>query len=901
MKKLFTLLLLCLLALTNKTNAQTPFSATYNFANVTTSSGTVDPTTPPSVAGVTFSPFVAEGFGNVNSGIPGFFYFNWGTNSSLPPTMYYEVTLTPSSGTVSLDKIAFDVLRNSNGPAAFAVRSDFNGDNFATNLTASVAPAGSGNITVLSGNTFTANPSSLFYLIGGFSQGSEIILSSFSFTAPVSFRFYAWDGTNGQLGIDNVEFTGSVSTTPPAPSRILFWTNETEDVDFNNPLNWREGSSSTYALNTPPGAMTTPTSAPSANDTICFDFGVVAHYVTITNSLIPVNPSQCGFPSGAVSVSGLLVSSNYGGELYANIFGTTLLLADTMVLNGNSGMIFYAPTNGTIEVTKGLSTISSPIINNNNTTLHLSGSGAQSIIGSGFSVSALKISGGGTKTLNAPITVLDNVDVSTATLNANGNLILPASLNLTARVAPITGGGTITGNAQVHAFVPGGGTGWDLLGTSGVNNQNIGTWNSGSINGQQFPMTCSDCVWTPSQAGGFTSIQEWDESTNDWLTNATTATPLTPGKGYWVYMSSGQYTTDPFDIQYSGTLAQGNVNVPVTKGTGLGWNLLANPYPSPISIADFLTANVVPNDIQGAISIWDASAGGGSGAWQTPNTGVIAAGQGFYVEANSAGTVLFTESMKSTANSTQLVSRQAAGDNLKGFDLTIQGFYGDGDKTRFDINPNASFGYDRYDFHKQFVTPNYMGYGPSATYSKYTSISSIIYKDTLAINALSPGFDKNVSIPILARGSGSGSYTISVQNLANFPNCLMLKDKVTGMFHDVKATPYIFTMSDTTSAARFELMVCRDEKPVVSVAELNADSHISIAHNGEAVLVNTYFEQTTKALISVYNIMGQKLINDQEVTGTHTSTRLNLDAHNQVLIIKVTTDKESLTKKVVVR
>src|SRR5690606_21609402 len=145
------------------------------------------------------------------------------------------------------------------------------------------------------------------------------------------------------------------------------------------------------------------------------------------------------------------------------------------------------------------------------------------ISGSGFAVSALQISGGGTKTLNAPITVLDNVDVSTATLNANGNLILPASSNLTARVAPITGGGTITGNAQVHAFVPGGGTGWDLLGTSGVNNQSIGTWNSGSINGQQFPMTCSDCVWTPSQAGGFTSIQEWDESTNDWLTNATTA------------------------------------------------------------------------------------------------------------------------------------------------------------------------------------------------------------------------------------------------------------------------------------------------------------------------------------------------------------------------------------------
>lgn len=892
MKKLFTLLLLCLLALTTKTNAQTPFSAIYTFSNVTTSTGLTDPTPAPTASGVTFGQFSVHGLtGASNPAIAGRFCFaRWGTFSGINPNRYFEVILTSQAGQiVTLDSIKFTIQRNTAGPIRFLARSS--ADGFAANLPASITAAVNGSVSILGTDTFAV--SSPANTMTSSIPGCVIAPISYSFAGGVSrvFRFYAWAAINGivgEFGLNSVEFKGSTAPIPSS-SGTFFWTNENGSYNFNDVLNWRVGSDPTFSANTT-GTMTIPTSAPSVTDMVCFDNGAASFSANINFCDLTSNNAVT-----QLSVAAIL-AGNYGGYLYA--MDLSLLYADTMSLDGFTGLIFDAPNSGTIEITKALHTDNFSDFNNN-ATLHLSGSGAQSISGSGFAVSVLKISGGGTKTLNAPITVLDNVDVSTATLNANGNLILPASSNLTARVAPITGGGSITGNAEVHAFVPGGGTGWDLLGTSGVNNQSIGTWNSGgtSPGGQQFPITCSNCVWTPGQAGGFTSIQEWDESTNDWLTNATTATPLTPGKGYWVYMSSGQYTTDPFDIQYNGTLAQGNVNVPVTKGTGLGWNLLANPYPSPIT-ASLLTGDASNNTvIQANISVWDAT----QNNWVNPS--VIAAGQGFYVEKTNAGagTVTFKESMKSTANSTQLVSRQAADDNLKGFDLTIQGFYGDGDKTRFDINSNANFGYDRYDFHKQFVTPNYMGYGPSATYSKYTSISSIIYKDTLAINALSPGFDKNVSIPIVARGSGSGSYTISVQNLANFPNCLMLKDKVTGMFHDVKATPYIFTMSDTTSAARFELMVCRDEKPVVSVAELNADSHISIAHNGEAVLVNTYFEQTTKALISVYNIMGQKLINDQEVTGTHTSTRLNLDARNQVLIIKVTTDKESLTKKVVVR
>jgi hypothetical protein len=63
--------------------------------------------------------------------------------------------------------------------------------------------------------------------------------------------------------------------------------------------------------------------------------------------------------------------------------------------------------------------------------------------------------------------------------------------------------------------------------------------------------------------------------------------------------------------------------------------------------------------------------------------------------------------------------------------------------------------------------------------------------------------------------------------------------------------------------------------------------------------VKTAFAQNTKATISVYNIMGQKLMEDLNVEGTTTTTALNLDLHNQVVLIRVTSDQVCSTKKMV--
>lgn len=207
------------------------FLATNDFAAVTTTSGVVDPTTPPSVSGVAFAPFAAVGYAGNTSGAG---RFSFATNSlggingindfaqftgSLDPAKYYEVTLTPQAGyTLDLDTISFTVQRSSTGIRSYSVRSSLDG--YAANLSASISPA-NGNLGVGANNDFQ-------YLLDSLSnaQGGSLVTLGAPFdvlSAPVTFRFYGWnaEGTGGTFSIDTVIYSGT-TTAVPEPGAIAF-------------------------------------------------------------------------------------------------------------------------------------------------------------------------------------------------------------------------------------------------------------------------------------------------------------------------------------------------------------------------------------------------------------------------------------------------------------------------------------------------------------------------------------------------------------------------------------------------------------------------------------------------------------------------------------------------------
>jgi len=200
----------------------------YNFSNVTSSTGSVDPTPVPTATGVSFGSFTAVGVSaNPNASFR-FTYTGWPLGATngvdtystftgvLTPTAYYEVNLTPQAGySVGLSSMSFSMRRSSTGVRNFAVRSS--ADGFTNNLPASV---NSQNMSVESPNVFfwtfdvTSNATDI--------KGNTITLggSAFSsFTNAVSFRFYAWnaEGSGGTFSIDSVVFYGAASNTTLAP------------------------------------------------------------------------------------------------------------------------------------------------------------------------------------------------------------------------------------------------------------------------------------------------------------------------------------------------------------------------------------------------------------------------------------------------------------------------------------------------------------------------------------------------------------------------------------------------------------------------------------------------------------------------------------------------------------
>jgi hypothetical protein len=220
MKKIYALFLLLICSLSF---GQT-FTGTYTFTSVTTTSGLIDPTPVPVVAGLTFGSFSATNSVALNPNATIRFSFTnqplGATNAdniyanltgSLDPNTYFQVTITPNSGTVySLTGITFTSQRSGTGIRTYSIRSSVDG--YATNLPASINPANS-ELSVQTGNIF-------YRVIDATTtaqDGSTITLNGSSFTnitTPVTFRFYGWnsEATGGTFSIDNVAMSGNITT-----------------------------------------------------------------------------------------------------------------------------------------------------------------------------------------------------------------------------------------------------------------------------------------------------------------------------------------------------------------------------------------------------------------------------------------------------------------------------------------------------------------------------------------------------------------------------------------------------------------------------------------------------------------------------------------------------------------
>jgi hypothetical protein len=367
---------------------------------------------------------------------------------------------------------------------------------------------------------------------------------------------------------------------------------------------------------------------------------------------------------------------------------------------------------------------------------------------------------------------------------------------------------------------------------------------------------------------------------------------LTPGVGYIAIASASSGTTT-WTLS-GGNLNSGKVEVPVTRSgaSSVGFNLLGNPYASYLNWEQVLNLNAT-NATLLQPSIWYRTKVGASYAFQSYNStgrvavptstsGYIPPMQAFWVRANSAGNVTFTNAMRSHGNGSSNVLKAPKSEIQPLVRLQLSNTQ-NSDEAVLYFNSNASNAVDNYDTYKMLE---------SATATKpeiYTQVES----EKLVINGMT-SIPYNVEIPIGIVTRQAGDFSIAVNELSNFEadSKVLLIDKLNPAFEVdlTSGTPYNFSAPETSATTdRFSLL-------------FRAPGNTTSLNNTDKLRTSVYVNSANKITIiapeksnySIFNSVGQLVDHGKTIDKIHV---LNLNKNTGIFVVKVNDVNERIIIK----
>ena len=351
---------------------------------------------------------------------------------------------------------------------------------------------------------------------------------------------------------------------------------------------------------------------------------------------------------------------------------------------------------------------------------------------------------------------------------------------------------------------------------------------------------------------------------------------------------SGQFTGVPNNGNYPVTM--------VNNGGSQIYNLVGNPYPSPISMTEFVSENT--NAITGTLYFWRETnnntsnnayctwAGGtftSNGEAQVVNpAGIIQTGQGFFVAAKPSQTALVFKNTQRIANNTNQFFRNANSEERNTIWLNATNAAGAFSQMAVGYITDATQGVDIFD-------GKYFQDGDMA-------LNSILDNADYTIQGRAVPFNAADVVPLSFKTTTAGSYTIALDHtigLFETSQDIFLKDNLTNTTHDLKADSYTFATESGTFNNRFEIVY--QTLLAITQPTWNSNNVIVYKQNQELV-INT--GNTTMSRVQVYDIRGRLLAEQTNINASE--TRLPLNAANEVLIVKITSDNNvTVSKKVV--
>lgn len=396
---------------------------------------------------------------------------------------------------------------------------------------------------------------------------------------------------------------------------------------------------------------------------------------------------------------------------------------------------------------------------------------------------------------------------------------------------------------------------------------------------------------------------------------------MAEGEGYSIQVPNA-FVSSGFTAVFTGKARNGTFTVNVSKSITTNqpseerrhWNLLGNPYPSAINVEAFLAANP---SLEGHVKLWSHRSATGHSApisfytdfvydygtqyvtynrtGATPDVfnGNIVSGQGFFVQVDNASAVspvVFKNSMR--------------------FDEAENGY----DNSGFSENGMPSVSDDNKQLlwlslinENQSSSTTLVGYLEGATngldkhYDARSdggamSIYSIVMDRKMAIQGRFP-FTVSDVVPLGVDIPSNGIYSIGIDHLkgalfAAQQQGIYLEDTYLETVHDLKASPYRFTVTAGDVKDRFilrytdqQLSVVERQRKETFAFVKNAQLHVSALKNIDAIVV--------------YDLTGKKLM-DYDISGNSDSVAVPFQFSKGVYMTVITLENTgSVAKRVI--
>ncbi|MEQ8909252.1 MAG: T9SS type A sorting domain-containing protein [Vicingaceae bacterium] len=349
------------------------------------------------------------------------------------------------------------------------------------------------------------------------------------------------------------------------------------------------------------------------------------------------------------------------------------------------------------------------------------------------------------------------------------------------------------------------------------------------------------------------SMFQFNSATGSHEEVTSTATTLTPARGYEIFINPFARTYQADTTDYIGTPNDGSVSITLNQG----FNLVGNPYHSFI---DF--ANLSASGVSSTFYIWNSDNGNYSTFTGSTN---IAPGQGFWVNKTTSGstTLTFNENDKVNSNSNSFLREKK---EISALELSIAS---DLNSYRHEMDIKLSpIARNTIDEQDAFHLPSPIKEAP-AIYAKLQGVNQ-----GLVTNAISQ-WEESHTIPIVVKTSVAGDYRLTAANLESIYdnyNCIFLKDKQNGKQIDLSVEQeYLFT-SESGKHNRFDLLISNSFEDCMKPDD---ESAYSQAIESELNLRNAYGEwyldytfdndETRQVEIKVLNMNGQEVIAPQSI------------------------------------